>query len=121
MKCDGKADCVDQTDEIKATCFDVECPGTKYKCEYGACTVRNAQCNGVIDCFDGSDEAPSVCHNAAPRRPPPPQPLPTPRPPSAAPYVVNMTSVLTLATLFDLGVAAFYQLIQVLGTGQFLG
>ncbi|XP_063925673.1 modular serine protease-like [Zophobas morio] len=85
LKCDGKADCVDQTDEIKATCFDVECPGTKYKCEYGACTVRNAQCNGVIDCFDGSDEAPSVCHNAAPRRPPPPQPLPTPRPPSAAP------------------------------------
>lgn len=41
--------------------FDFRCPGFTYKCEYGACVIRDAECDGKIDCADGSDERSPNC------------------------------------------------------------
>ncbi|KAJ3665180.1 hypothetical protein Zmor_000688 [Zophobas morio] len=78
-KCDGKAECDDHSDEIRATCWNVKCPGFTHRCKYGACVKRLAECNGVVECFDGSDEDPAICKNSTVAPPVTPAPVP-PRP-----------------------------------------
>lgn len=55
-KCNGIYECADQSDEIKETCLNIQCPGFTYKCDYGACVDGDSRCNGVKNCVDNSDE-----------------------------------------------------------------
>ncbi|KAH8304411.1 hypothetical protein KR059_008328 [Drosophila kikkawai] len=59
--CDGKADCLDASDETKGMCEKVWCPGYGFRCSYGACVANTAVCDGTRDCVDGSDEEGWLC------------------------------------------------------------
>jgi len=37
------------------------CPGSAFRCNYGACVSKNSICNGEYDCVDGSDEKLPEC------------------------------------------------------------
>ncbi|KRX84314.1 Low-density lipoprotein receptor-related protein 1B [Trichinella sp. T6] len=50
--CNGKADCVDGTDE-PANCT---CKPGQFKCDDGFCLAKHRVCDRYIDCKDGSDE-----------------------------------------------------------------
>lgn len=52
------------------------CPGSAFRCNYGACISKNAKCNGKNDCVDGSDEQLPECKKlglSIPSSPPRPQ------------------------------------------------
>ncbi|XP_063708760.1 suppressor of tumorigenicity 14 protein homolog [Culicoides brevitarsis] len=55
--CNGKADCLDGSDERKELCTMSLCDIKEFKCFYGACISRHLLCNGAKDCVDGSDES----------------------------------------------------------------
>ncbi|KAH8319608.1 hypothetical protein KR074_002211 [Drosophila pseudoananassae] len=59
--CDGTANCQDVSDETKALCQKVWCPGYSFRCSYGACIASSAVCDGIMDCVDGSDEERWLC------------------------------------------------------------
>ncbi|KAH8400685.1 hypothetical protein KR009_000325 [Drosophila setifemur] len=59
--CDGKAHCLDASDETSAMCAKVWCPGYSFRCSYGACVASTAVCDGMRDCVDGSDELRWLC------------------------------------------------------------
>ncbi|KAH8237196.1 hypothetical protein KR038_006694, partial [Drosophila bunnanda] len=59
--CDGKANCLDASDETKTMCEKVWCPGYGFRCSYGACVASTAVCDGTRDCVDGSDEEGWLC------------------------------------------------------------
>ncbi|KAH8300660.1 hypothetical protein KR018_003071 [Drosophila ironensis] len=59
--CDGIANCLDGSDETKALCESVWCPGYGFRCTYGACIRSTAVCDGARDCVDGSDEERWLC------------------------------------------------------------
>ncbi|KAH8284750.1 hypothetical protein KR054_000535, partial [Drosophila jambulina] len=59
--CDGRANCLDASDETKAMCEKVWCPGYGFRCSYGACVASTAVCDGTRDCVDGSDEELWLC------------------------------------------------------------
>ncbi|EDV37951.2 uncharacterized protein Dana_GF11160, isoform A [Drosophila ananassae] len=59
--CDGIAHCQDASDETKALCQKVLCPGYAFRCNYGACIASAAVCDGTTDCVDGSDEERWLC------------------------------------------------------------
>ncbi|CAD7092299.1 unnamed protein product [Hermetia illucens] len=63
-KCDGVANCGDQSDESSEFCLETNCPNYTFKCAYGACVSGNAKCNGIKECYDGSDEAKDLCDSA---------------------------------------------------------
>ena len=58
--CDGKSDCVNGWDEIKANCPRCN-PSTHFMCSTGACIPLEWKCNFFQDCSDGSDEELSIC------------------------------------------------------------
>lgn len=73
--CSGGAECPDGSDETAAVCSTHFCPEPGFRCDYGACVLRNARCDGKMDCIDGSDEKEELCSNltainARPSRPP---------------------------------------------------
>ena len=53
-KCDGKYDCLDQTDEIN--CHSTPCNETDFFCDNGVCINSSKVCNDRNDCGDWSDE-----------------------------------------------------------------
>lgn len=55
-KCDGAANCSDNSDETFEICRYVACPTYGFRCDYGACVARSKRCDGRQDCYDGSDE-----------------------------------------------------------------
>ena len=114
-KCDGKAECDDHSDEIRATCWNVKCPGFTHRCKYGACVKRLAECNGVVECFDGSDEDPAICKNSTVAPPVTPAPVP-PRPSPGVKYERSLLRHCVHS--FVLGVAAFCHSIQNLENGR---
>lgn len=59
--CDGIAHCHDASDETKAKCKNIQCPGYSFQCSYGACIASTAVCDGTKDCVDGSDEERWLC------------------------------------------------------------
>ncbi|XP_034652898.1 modular serine protease [Drosophila subobscura] len=59
--CDGRAQCLDASDETVEMCGKVWCPGYSFRCSYGACIASTAVCDGQHDCVDGSDEERWLC------------------------------------------------------------
>ncbi|XP_041449097.1 sortilin-related receptor [Drosophila obscura] len=59
--CDGRAQCLDASDETVEMCGQVWCPGYSFRCSYGACVASTAVCDGQHDCVDGSDEEGWLC------------------------------------------------------------
>ncbi|XP_023033668.1 vitellogenin receptor [Drosophila willistoni] len=59
--CDGRADCLDASDETTQLCDKIWCPGYSFRCNYGACISSTAVCDGHKDCMDGSDEQRWFC------------------------------------------------------------
>uniref|UniRef100_A0A5S6R4E5 Peptidase S1 domain-containing protein n=1 Tax=Trichuris muris TaxID=70415 RepID=A0A5S6R4E5_TRIMR len=55
--CNGKADCVDKTDEPD----ECQCKPGQYKCDDGTCIPEHRACDRSIDCPDGSDERHCKC------------------------------------------------------------
>ncbi|KAL9987310.1 hypothetical protein ACROYT_G001594 [Oculina patagonica] len=50
-RCDGKPDCLDNSDEINCTCLQ-----NQFQCPSGKCLAAEKLCDGYKDCPDGSDE-----------------------------------------------------------------
>ncbi|OWF38955.1 sortilin-related receptor-like isoform X2 [Mizuhopecten yessoensis] len=57
LRCDGRNDCGDRSDEKNCT----TCPSGEYRCKTGACIFNNWKCDGDADCSDGSDETEDIC------------------------------------------------------------
>ncbi|XP_033248130.1 sortilin-related receptor [Drosophila miranda] len=59
--CDGRAHCLDASDETVEMCGKVWCPGYSFRCSYGACVASTVVCDGQHDCVDASDEERWLC------------------------------------------------------------
>ncbi|KRY71296.1 Low-density lipoprotein receptor-related protein 1B, partial [Trichinella pseudospiralis] len=55
--CNGKADCIDATDEPE----NCTCKPGQFKCDDGFCLAKHRVCDRYIDCKDGSDELHCDC------------------------------------------------------------
>ncbi len=59
--CDGKADCIDKSDENKTMCLAWQCPSNRIKCANNIqCIDKSSICDGYENCNDKSDE---LCDN----------------------------------------------------------
>ncbi|EDW00229.1 GH12750 [Drosophila grimshawi] len=54
-KCDGYADCEDQTDELDCPAMTEHCLEHEFECD-DYCIPRDQLCNGIVNCNDGNDE-----------------------------------------------------------------
>lgn len=70
LKCDGEADCPDNSDESDSICGDSVtakpvrnvCRADKeFECEGNICIPKKLVCDGTKHCFDGRDEDPKMC------------------------------------------------------------
>lgn len=56
MMCDGKADCLDKSDEDDRRCKQEKCKTGQFKCDSGECISKLLKCDKNVNCKDGSDE-----------------------------------------------------------------
>ncbi|KAH8404148.1 hypothetical protein KR215_010666, partial [Drosophila sulfurigaster] len=64
LKCNGKKDCADGSDETFVACYASICENDDlFRCNYGGCVAKAKQCDGVKDCWDNSDENTFLCAN----------------------------------------------------------
>ena len=57
MKCNGRNDCIDNSDEKPELCQNITCSLNQYTCRNKKCIPINLVCNQQNDCEDNSDES----------------------------------------------------------------
>ncbi|RNA22802.1 low-density lipo receptor-related 2, partial [Brachionus plicatilis] len=57
LKCNGRNDCIDNSDEKAESCDNATCPQGQYTCKNKKCITNDLVCNQQNDCEDNSDES----------------------------------------------------------------